>query len=296
VLGARDRHLSAAALVDDAETARELAVERERVVAERARAADPAAGADDDVPPPHIETDPAALFGLAAKLAGYDDAPQLLGCLADNEVSGVVALHQAAQLLAQQPAVLERVIVVAVDSLLSEEDIAWLASTSRLKSAAVPAGLEPGEACAAVLLERATGGERPLARVEAIAFALEPQALEQGVSSSGQGFAQVLRGTVANASAAALPCWIVSDHNGEPYAANDLALAIVKALPACPPLTDAVIMRPAVSFGDTGAVRPLLGLCVALAAFERGYAPAPRALVLAGGITRHRGALLVARS
>jgi 3-oxoacyl-[acyl-carrier-protein] synthase-1 len=64
---------------------------------------------------------------------------------------------------------LERVLLVAADSLLDPTALQWLAEESRLKTDDLPVGLQPGEAGACLLVERTPSaqhrGAKPLARV-----------------------------------------------------------------------------------------------------------------------------------
>jgi 3-oxoacyl-[acyl-carrier-protein] synthase I len=242
--------------------------------------------------PPRIATDRAELLALAAHLAGLPASPRLIRCLEEDDVDGVVALHLAAQAL--QAPQWSRIVVLAADSLLSEENVHWLQSSSRLKSAAVPAGLEPGEACVALLLERPQDPPLGLALLSRTGFAVEPQAMAAGVSSTGQGLALAIHQALEGHEVGT-PGWIVSDHNGEAYRANDLSLALVRCAPQRPGLAQAELSYPAIQFGDTGAARPLVNVCVALAAFARRYAPARQALVVASSDSRRRAALLLQR-
>lgn len=291
VLGPRQRHLRGVELVADAQTAAQL-----RSAIHRAGTGVPG---DDAASPPLIERDRAALLVAIAAQAGLQGSPRLLRCLEDDEVSALVALQWAARWL-ETEAALQRIVLLAADTLLEAETVAWLENTGRLKAGAMPVGLEPGEACAALLLERhdaAAPSDRPLGVVRGTAFALEPQPLIAGAAGTGEGTARVLDGLgTSHGWARQGAAWIVSDHNGELYRANDLALALVRARGSCPSLGSATISTPATSFGDVGAARPLLGICVALAAFERRYAPADEALVLAVGESDRRAAVLIARA
>ncbi len=90
--------------------------------------------------------------------------------------------------------------------------------------------------------------------------------------------------------------WIVSDLNGEAYRPHDLGTAIVRARPSVAALADSAITYPALGFGDAGAARALVAACTVVAAFRRGYAPAPEALVLAVGECHRRAGLVLART
>ena len=247
--------------------------------------------ADAEAPaPPDFEFDRSRLLACAAELAGIEGVPLLSGVWEDDDVSALVALDGAARLL--DAGNLRGAVVLAVDSLLSAEVVEWLEQTSRLKSSGMPVGLEPGEACVALWLDNAAA---PGVTISGTSFAIEPQALADATTSTGDGTARTLLALAERFGLAQRPAlWLLSDHNGEPYRANDLALAIVRARTTCPAFGAATVSYPALSFGDVGVARPLVAVCLAVAAFERGWAPAGECVVLAVGTSRRRAALLIA--
>jgi hypothetical protein len=278
VLGARERLAGAQALIE---------------FGGPAAADEPAQPLDqDDPPPPVIETDRAALLARAAHAAGFSREPRLLRCWEDDDTSAVVAMESARRWLAEGR--IARAVVIAADSLLEPDTVAWLENTGRLKAAGMPSGLEPGEACAAVVLQPDAEGLTRMGWVVDCAFAIEPSPLLEGKASSGSGTGQALRDLATRQSwARDGAAWIISDHNGEAYRANDLSLALVRTRAQAPALADTRLDYPAAHFGDTGAVRSVLALCTALAAFERGYAPSRQACVLAASEGPRRSAMLV---
>ena len=255
-----------------------------------------AATDSDDVAPPVIDTDRAALLELAAQSAGFESRPLLLRCWEDDDTSVVVALEAARRWIVEGR--YAQIVVIAADSLLEPDCVAWLENTGRLKASGMPAGLEPGEACAALVLAAASAARgSPLGWLVGTAFAVEEATLLEGGSSTGSGTATLLRElAVRSPWAQHEPAWIVSDHNGEPYRANDLALALARASTAATGLGQARLEYPALHFGDTGAARTLVGACTVLAAFERGYAPAPLSCLVATSDGGRRAAALLARA
>lgn len=249
----------------------------------------------DDAPRPIIETDRSALLALAAQAAGFECRPQLLRCWEDDDTSAVVALEAARRWIGEGR--YEKVVVIAADSLLEPDCVTWLENTGRLKAAGMPAGLEPGEACAVLVLAAAGAARRPpLGWLVDTAFAVEPATLLEGGSSTGSGTATLLRELATRSPwVEPEPAWIVSDHNGETYRANDLALALTRAGTAAAGLAQARLEYPALHFGDTGAARTLVGACTVLAAFERGYAPARQSCLVVTGDGGRRAAALLAR-
>jgi 3-oxoacyl-[acyl-carrier-protein] synthase-1 len=171
-------------------------------------------------------------------------------------------------------------IVGAVDSLLDDDTLAWLRRTMRLKTKGLAAGIVPGEAAVLFLLSR-RAAYGALGTVEAVAFDAEERPLESAQSPLGRGLARVV-GRLAQQ--AAWPgqerAWIVSDHNGEPYAAADWGWAQHRLAGSVLP-DDAETWFPAVSFGDTGGAGAAAAMMCAIAAWKRGYAPAARCAIMA---------------
>lgn len=250
-----------------------------------------AADSDAEAPaPPDFELDRSRLLARAAELAGIDGVPLLSGVWEDDDVSALVALDGAARLL--DAGNLRGAVVLAVDSLLSAEVVEWLEQTSRLKSSGMPVGLEPGEACVALWLDNAAAAG---VTIKGTSFAVEPRAMADATTSTGDGTARTLLALAERFGLAERRAlWLLSDHNGEPYRANDLALAIVRARNTCQAFGAAAVSYPALSFGDVGVARPLVAVCLAVAAFERGWAPAGECMVLAVGTSRRRAAVLIA--
>ena len=207
----------------------------------------------------------------------------------------------AAQCLAAALADLERgevrlAIVGGVDSLLDEATIEWLNATQRLKLSDMPVGLLPGEACALLALARS---DAPLARGDAVALrhvglAAEERTLLSGSTSVGIALAEVLAGAAETAGwPHATSAWLIGDMNGEAWRANEWGHALVRLCGEHAALADAQLWTPAESFGDTGAASALLGACVALAAFERRYAPQPRVVIASSSEAQLRSAIVL---
>ncbi|NMO14361.1 hypothetical protein HPC49_02630 [Pyxidicoccus fallax] len=190
----------------------------------------------------------------------------------------------------------EPCIVAGVDSHLLSEGLARLDRTGRLKSPRNRDGFIPGEGATAVLLERRTEalrrGAAPLASVVCAETAVEPRAIGSGEPSSGEALTRVLRA----ACAAGVPeghGWVVCDLNGESYRFREWGLVRARLTPQLNGLRR--IWHPADCLGDVGASTGGMLLAVAARAFQRGYAPADRALLWAGSDDGHRTALVLTR-
>lgn len=204
-------------------------------------------------------------------------------------------LEQAA--LDLRSGLVDQAIVGGVDSLLDDDTLAWLEAAGRLKTPAVPAGLQPGEGAAFVVLEldsltQARGGQA-YAVLRALAFGQEPNLMDSDLPPSGRGFATALRAVLSRVHFKhLLPLWCVSDLTGEPYRAMDWACAElhVDAQDEVPVLGDTLLV--AASFGDTRAASGALALCVAATAFWRRYAPSQVAALVSAADTGDRAVML----
>jgi 3-oxoacyl-[acyl-carrier-protein] synthase-1 len=88
--------------------------------------------------------------------------------------------------------------------------------------------------------------------------------------------------------------WVVSDHNGEFYRAVDWGNALVRLRARGEAFADPVTWYPATSFGDTGAVSSLVGICLVGRAWSRAYAPASTAVIAAASDGPERAAAVLA--
>jgi 3-oxoacyl-[acyl-carrier-protein] synthase-1 len=183
-------------------------------------------------------------------------------------------------LLAEASALLatERVrscVVAGVDSYLSPDRLAALDASYRLKSARNVDGLVPGEAAAALVVEAADRRRprgAPLGVVSAVGLGEEPETVCSEKASTGRGLCEALRAVVP----ASCP-WVICDLNGESYRAFEWGVARTRMGEVFSALRRVVV--PAASLGDVGAATGGVLLASALAALQRGYAPAEEAIV-----------------
>lgn len=200
-----------------------------------------------------------------------------------------VVLEQSASLLQQLP--VDRIIVLAVDSLVDPFALDWLGETGRLKSDANPVGLKPGECAAALLLERSRRGahdERPAwATVTTVSTDRDAPAGQPGASSRGRALARVLRAMGVGRERVDL----YSDLNGETWRARELGNALVD-------LEDPEIAlhHPASEVGDVGAASSMLHTIVGARSLQRGYAGSERVVVSISGHGGDVGALALRRA
>ncbi len=209
-----------------------------------------------------------------------------------GHAAGAVAMAAATQaLLAGQ---VDTAIVLAADSMLDDDTLCWLAVCGRLKCDDAPAGLMPGEAAVALALRRGGEAAQPLARLHGLALAEEPLAQGEGRVSSGEVLAAALAQTW---SAAPSPhVWMLGDHNGEIYRANEWGSMLARLRAVDASFADPAIWFPALSFGDTGAASMPLAVAMASQAWQRRYAPGPAALVAACADGGERATLMLCAS
>jgi 3-oxoacyl-[acyl-carrier-protein] synthase-1 len=165
-----------------------------------------------------------------------------------------------------------------------------------LKSSANRNGFPPGEAAGFCLLTTATTasgmGLRPLAQIESVAVAREPNAIRTPTICVGRGLSDAIQAATASLR---LPEERVDDSicdlNGEPYRSEEFALTVLRTQLA---FVDATrFTTPADCWGDIGAASAPLFANLAVAAGLRGYAKGPRVLLWASSVGGERGAALV---
>lgn len=173
----------------------------------------------------------------------------------------------------------DRVLVVAVDSLIDGWSLGWLAGGRRLMDASNPIGLVPGEAAVALLLEgQAPREATPSLATEAAAVfeeADEPfqnAAIRQGRAAS-TALARALQ--IAGPSIAGD---LFVNLNGEEWRGAELGAAL-SGLPVSARGTYRVV-APATSVGDVGAAAGALSIACALRSYVRHYAMGPQSWIL----------------
>jgi 3-oxoacyl-[acyl-carrier-protein] synthase-1 len=187
-----------------------------------------------------------------------------------------------------------RAIVVGVDSFIDRDRLALLDRDLRIKGARTGAGLIPGEAATAVLLESAARAAQRRARVLAtlgeVGEGTEPQILAGERESGGRGLTQALRAALAGGASHA-PRWVLCNLNGEAYRAQEwgtVSVRLARELGA-----GLRLWHPADCIGEVGAAIGGILIAQAIGGFARGYAPAPEALLWAGSDGGARAAVRV---
>ena len=187
-----------------------------------------------------------------------------------------------------------RAIIVGVDSFIDRDRLSLLDRDLRIKSPRASAGMIPGEAATALMLEGAGAAVRRHARVLAtlgeVGIGDEPQTIGGDRESSGRGLTQALRAALAGGAGHA-PRWVLCDLNGEAYRAIEWGTASVRLAREIG--AGARVTHPADCVGEIGAAIGGVLIAQALGGFARGYAPAPEALLWAGSDRGLRAAVRV---
>jgi 3-oxoacyl-[acyl-carrier-protein] synthase I len=173
----------------------------------------------------------------------------------------------------------ERIIVVSVDSYLCPFALDWLGDTNQLKTDLNPAGLVPGEAAAALLLEparaRSHRTQTPCATIVRAASAKDKDAEDPDGPPRGGALAGVLAAVMDSTT---LDVYV--DLNGQPWRANEYGLARVQ-LAAQGVRHAFTVHHPASELGDTGAASVVVNTVLAARSLQRGYAAGGQVAVAA---------------
>jgi len=235
-----------------------------------------------------------ALIHPLQKKLGVLFARRFVGLGGADHAGLALAVHKANTFI---EAGLDRVLLVAVDSLIDALTLEWLDGAHRLKTSDTPSGLSPGEAGVALLLEGALSARRRravvLAELTAVGVGQEAKELESGVPSTGRGLAQSIRTAL---DVAGLPDAydgdVFADLNGEVWRAHEWGMSLVQLVGR---VGEAVLHLPAVQVGDTGAASGALGVVLATHSLGRGHTRRPDALVTSRSDSGVTGCIVLRR-
>ena len=237
-----------------------------------------------------------SLLERAAHLAGWDGPVRLRSF----SMSGNTGIAEMTEMASRDlgAGIVDVAVVGGVDSWIDAASLRWLELRGRLKSPTTPAGLAPGEAAGFLVIEAiprvAARGGRIQAVLQSTLLNREQRAQLLGEISVGESLAATLAqiASVADWSAEAHP-WIIVDHNGESYRSREWGCALTRLVNEHRALQDPVMWYPVISVGDTGAATGIVQTSVVLQAFDRGYAAARQAVLVAGADGGERSATLL---
>jgi 3-oxoacyl-[acyl-carrier-protein] synthase-1 len=189
--------------------------------------------------------------------------------------------------------------VGGVDGFIDAPGLAWLDGERRLARDGIRGGITPGEAAAMLVLcrreERARAAVPALAELKGVATGQERRSLESDEGSLGEGLTDVVRRAARELR---LPEEAVDDvycdMNGERYRTDEWGLTVLRAGALF--RLGAQNETGAAAWGDVGAASGALGCVLAIAAWQRGYARGPRALVWGSSREGLRGAAVLQRA
>jgi 3-oxoacyl-[acyl-carrier-protein] synthase-1 len=195
---------------------------------------------------------------------------------------GHCALAEALQWAREDVAAqrVDRVLVLAADSLLDAESLAWLHGAGRLKCATRATGTQPGEAGAALLVEAesvARGRHASQgARVLAVALA---DVEDTGPAALGGALADAVR-RVLSESARPFRGEVLLDLNGEAWRAEVWGHALPHLTGALLDFERCPLTVPAECLGELGTVGAPLAVGVAVGSLVHGHNPEGASLIL----------------
>ncbi|WP_437963988.1 beta-ketoacyl synthase N-terminal-like domain-containing protein [Sorangium sp. So ce260] len=195
----------------------------------------------------------------------------------------------------------DRCLVGGIDSRVEPGFIKAAARLRLLRTNENPVGLIPGEGAAFFLIEpidprrvAIDPAGAPLAFLESVASAGDLAGLLSEAAPSGAALARAVAGALSASGAAerSIQAWLMGDLNGTERRAMEWGRALMR-LRGETDVGGLPCWFPAESFGDTGAASAAMALCMAVRAFERGYAPAPRCVIWMSSEGGAKGAVVL---
>jgi 3-oxoacyl-[acyl-carrier-protein] synthase I len=222
------------------------------------------------------------------KQAGYGANPHS-GFFSLGKVSVVAALRYTQKLLSEKKT--ERVLVVAVDSLLNQQTIQGLLAAKRLQGFSEQSGLIPGEGAGAMLLSSNETATTQRLTVVGIGQDTEAAQLSNDLPIRGQGLKKSVEHALSQAQIQSSQMGLrVADLSGESFYFEDAAMAMTRLSIHIP--MPATLWLPAESLGDTGAASGAIALAWLHEAALRGYTGSRYALCHFSNDDGHRAALI----
>ena len=241
-------------------------------------------------------------FGLADEQQLERRLAQVPGALRFHSVRTVSrghagaleALHVAAQLVSTGA---EGICIVGgVESWFEPRTLAWLSRNGQLMRSDARSAFFPGEgACFVAVASQAIRrhlGLPSLAVVRGTGVATEHAPIKVDRDNLGVGLAEAVGQACRElGGAGGLVDEVYCDINGERYRAEEWGLAILRTHQRF--RDPSRYTAPASQWGDLGAATGTALAMLAVAAWQRGYARGPLAVMIAGSEAGRRGALLL---
>jgi 3-oxoacyl-[acyl-carrier-protein] synthase-1 len=218
--------------------------------------------------------------------------PQHSRAFVTGHTAGFEALRVARELL--EGGTIAACVACGVDSLVNAVTLLWLDRHFRLKTATNRDGVIPGEAAAAVLLQK-TPPPGAVTEVIGLGFGKEKAHILSDEPLLGLGLTEAARTALTEAKFGLheIDCRI-SDVAGELYGFKELPL-VAGRLMRVVRKEDQPLWHWAEAIGDSGAAAGVAQLVMADEAFRKGYAPGDRMLCLTSSAPGDRAAAVVRR-
>jgi 3-oxoacyl-[acyl-carrier-protein] synthase-1 len=208
----------------------------------------------------------------------------------NGRVGGIEAIQMADGILSKRRG--RQCLVAGVDSFLNAATLSAYHSRQRLLTPRHSDGFIPGEAAAAILLEKASPrGGAPLA-IQGWGFAREEAGIESEQPLRGEGLAAAIRASFSQSGLDYHSIdYRICDANGEQYPFKEAALAMARTLRVRKESFD--LWHTADCIGEVGAATVPCALAVAWHAAVKDYAPGPGVLLHVGNTDGQRAALVL---
>lgn len=208
-----------------------------------------------------------------------------------GRVAVAVAIDHARQLLAGHE--VDRVIVVATDTMLVGRTLKHHEQRTQLLTSENSDGFIPGEAAASFVVERPPGDGRAHMACIGLGFGVEKAHIDSGEPLRADGLTAAIKGALHDAGCGegALKFKII-DASGAQYQFKEASLAFSRLDRT--KRKEFAIWHPADCVGEVGAAIGAVMVGTLRAGFEKGYAMGERALMHLGNDAGQRAALVFA--
>jgi 3-oxoacyl-[acyl-carrier-protein] synthase I len=225
--------------------------------------------------PGRIQGSDDTLFGLVQRATACG-LPGSSRVLANGRTGVPMALALARTMMAAGP--VSRVLIVAVDTLLTARTVAHYAHDNRVLMDDNSNGFMPGEAAGAILLGHPPAGQ-PHLLCAGFGFAEEHASLASQHPLRGEGLATAIKAALADAETDidSVDCRI-ADLSGEQYYFKEASLGLTRTHRRKGDNPE--LWHPAESVGEVGAASGAICLAVAHAAMLKQYLPGMGAVLM----------------
>jgi 3-oxoacyl-[acyl-carrier-protein] synthase-1 len=234
-----------------------------------------------------------SIIGRVQKKLDMNFHPDLSHTIQKGHTGGFDALRIARKLLLDTriPACL----ICGVDSYINASSLLWLDQHWRLKTDENSDGVIPGEAAAAVLLQRQAEPNTKIGvGITGLGFGYEKANVLSEAPLLGLGLTKAASTALAEAGIEMHEVdFRLSDVTGESYGFKEQALALARLLRIHK--DEFQIWHCAEYIGDTGASAGVSALVVAFHAFLKDYTPGDRAICYASAVPGERAVAVIER-